>query len=46
MRKRKYVAAISDTDIIIHLTKAGHLDLLICDCMSGDSFEVIGLLFF
>lgn len=28
MQKRKYVAAISDTDILIHLTKAGHLSLL------------------
>ena len=28
MQRRKYVAAISDTDILIHLTKAGHLSLL------------------
>lgn len=28
MQKRKYIAAISDTDILIHLTKAGHLSLL------------------
>lgn len=28
MQKRKYIAAISDTDILIHLTKAGHLNLL------------------
>ena len=28
MQKKKYVAAISDTDILIHLTRAGHLSLL------------------
>lgn len=28
MQKRKYIAAISDTDILIHLTKARHLSLL------------------
>lgn len=37
MQKRKYVAAISDTDILIHLTKSRHLSLL------DQLFEVVYL---